>query len=82
MTHELDPARAQLLARLQTIPRFQAQDETFLVRRLARMTDRRVASVLAMADEEFYAEPPDPTGQYAPATDPTPVILYHHVDGG
>lgn len=82
MTHTLDPARAQLLTRLQALPRFQSQDETLLARRLARMTDRQVAAVLAMANEEFHADPPAPTPQYAPATDPTPVILWNHVDGG
>ncbi|MFB7359603.1 hypothetical protein [Streptomyces gardneri] len=83
MTHELDPARTQLLARLLTLPRFQEQNETFLIRRLAQMTDRQVSTVLAMADEEFYAEPPAPTNEYAPATgDSAPVTLWYHGTAG
>lgn len=86
MTHQLDPARTQLLARLLTIPRFQDQDETFLARRLSRMFDQRVATVLAMADEELEElsrASSDPQPQYAPATDDTaPVTLWYHGYGG
>ncbi|APE26749.1 hypothetical protein [Streptomyces venezuelae] len=82
MTQELDPARQELLDRLRALPRYRDQSEAFLVRRISRMTDRQVSTVLAMADEELNAAPPAPTPQYAPATDDTPVILYHHVDGG
>ncbi|MFH8581703.1 hypothetical protein [Streptomyces zaomyceticus] len=84
MTHQLDPARTQLLARLLTIPRFQDQDETFLARRLSRMSDQRVATVLAMADEEFHELSKDSSEpRYAPATsDSPPVTLWYHGYGG
>ncbi|MGW8366130.1 hypothetical protein ACWGK1_36995 [Streptomyces wedmorensis] len=81
MTHTLDSARTQLLVRLEALPRFRKNGPEVLARRIARMTDRQVAAVLAMADEELHAEPAR-IPQYAPATDDTPVILYHHVDGG
>ncbi|MFD3665299.1 hypothetical protein ACFWVF_32670 [Streptomyces sp. NPDC058659] len=79
MTHELDPARTQLLARFLSIPRFREQDETFLVRRLSQMTDRQVTTVLATSDEELEEQREAARGpQYAPATDSAPVTFWYH----
>ncbi|MEU7039269.1 hypothetical protein ABZ958_37275 [Streptomyces sp. NPDC046237] len=48
--------------------------------RIARMTDKQVAASLAMSDEEIKTKAqPTRTPQYAPGTDPTPVILWDHV---
>ncbi|MFF8840518.1 hypothetical protein [Streptomyces sp. NPDC015130] len=83
MAHDLDPARQQLLARLQAVPRYREADEAFLARRVARMTDQQAAATLALSDAELLEKSePDRTPRYAPPTDDTPVILYDHVDGG
>ncbi|MFE7547049.1 hypothetical protein [Streptomyces gardneri] len=80
MTHTLDPARTQLLARLQALPRFRDHAETVLVRRISRMSDRQVAAVLVMSDEELEEQSKPVSGsRYAPATDDSArVTLWYH----